>query len=157
MIREPPGPKPRCSTNPLSRLCTEKNREEKNLIAVGLVCPNLPFITAEALASDCIVLIQKQDWHLSAATNTCTTGSQPNSHTQHSLNAGSTSWMSILLILNAYPTTWMHNLQFECIPCGLNAYPPMTPNLGLSFRRFAPYTWSTCSLPVHKNLILIGL
>ena len=75
-------------------------------------------ITAEASASVCIVLIQKQDWHLSAATNTCTTGSQPTSlrHTQYRLNEGSTSWMSTLLILNAYPTAWMHTLQLECLP-----------------------------------------
>ena len=47
-----------------------------------------------------IILIQKQDWHLSAATNTFTIGSQPTSHTQHRLNEGSTSWTSTLLILN---------------------------------------------------------
>ena len=47
-----------------------------------------------------IILIQKQDWHLSAATITFTIGSQPTSHTQHRLNEGSTSWMSTLLILN---------------------------------------------------------
>ena len=44
-------------------------------------------------------------------------------HTQHWLNEGSTSWMSTLLILNAYPTAWMHTLQLECIPYSLNSYP----------------------------------
>ena len=101
-------------------------------------------ITSEALASDCIVLIQKQDWHLSAATNTCTIGSQPTSHTQHRVNEGSTSWMSTLLILNAYPTVWMHTLQLEWVPCSswmptlliLNAYPPMTPSTRLKLQTF---------------------
>ena len=65
------------------------------------------------------------------------THTHTHTHTQHRVNEGSTSWMSTLLILNAYPTVWMHTLQLEWVPC--SSWMPTLqwpPQLGLSFRRF---------------------
>ena len=71
--------------SPVLQFFTMKKGPTVNIINSHWWWIDLPcvfqFITAEALASVCIVLIQKQDWHLSAARNTCTTGSQPTSHT----------------------------------------------------------------------------
>ena len=53
--------------------------------------------------------------------------------------------MSTLLILNAYPTAWMHTLQLNAYPGAWMPALQWPPNLDLKASDvFAPCTWSTC-------------